>query len=459
LCNGVNSREGSQKDPVYGYDHTRWIVARQGVPINERKFFDEVNASMQSSPDNGALTGVHVLDLSQVMAGPFCTMLLGDMGADVIKVESPKGDSSRQMSGSTGTESPGYWAVNRNKRGIVVNLRDPRGVEICRRLAKWADILVENFRPGTLDRLGLGYDALRLSNPGLIYASVSGYGQTGPYAARGGFDLVAQGESGIMSVTGMPGSPPVKCGLPLCDLGAGLFITYAILCAYIQRTRTGVGQRVDTSLLEAGVALSVWEATEYFTTGESPQPTGSAHRMSAPYQAFRCRDGYITIGGANQRVWERLCRALGQEQLLSRPEFSTDNDRTRNRDELAKIIEAITQTRLRAHWLRVLEDAGVPCGQINTYPEVFTHPQVLARDMLQYINHPVGGRIAQLGPAVKSSVSPPKIRRPAPRLGEHTAEVLQEFAYTPEQISPLEKEGVIVLCPSPSTSQTQSPGS
>lgn len=414
---------------------------------------------MPSPVDSGALIGVRVLDLSQVMAGPFCTMLLGDMGADVIKVESPRGDSTRQMSGSLGMESPSFWAVNRNKRGIVVNLRDPRGVEICRRLASRADILVENFRPGTLTRLGLGYDTLRVTNPGLIYGSISGYGQTGPYAPRGGFDLVAQGESGIMSVTGMPGGPPVKCGLPLCDLGAGLFLTYGILSAYIQRLRTGVGQHVETSLLEAGVALSVWEATEYFTTGEIPQPTGSAHRMSAPYQAFRCRDGYITIGGANQRSWERLCRAIGLEALLSRQEFSTDGDRANRRDELAKIIETVTKTQPRSHWLRVLEKAEVPCGSINTYPEVFTHPQVLARDMLQYIDHPVGGRIAQLGPAVKFSGSPGQIRRPAPRLGEHTKEVLRELAYTPEQISPLAKEGVITLCPSPSTSETLSPGS
>lgn len=406
---------------------------------------------MQKSVDSGALMGVKILDLSQVMAGPFCTMLLADMGAQVIKVEPPQGDSSRRMRGSVGTESPGYWAVNRNKRGVVLNLRDPQGVEICRRLASRADILVENFRPGTMKRLGLGYETLRAMNPGLIYASISGYGQTGPYAERGGFDLVAQGESGIMSVTGFPGTAPVKCGIPICDLGAGLFSVYAILCSYIQRARTGVGQHVETSLLEAGVALSVWEATEYFTTGETPQPTGSAHRMSAPYQAFQCRDGYITIGGANQRSWERLCVALGLQKLLSRRKFATDADRVRHRDELAKLIETVLRKKPRAHWLRVLEEAGVPCGPINTYPEVLTHPQVLAREMVQYINHPVGGRITQLGPAVKFSESPAKIRRPAPRLGEHTAEVLQELDYSPEQISSLAKEGVITLCPSPST--------
>lgn len=405
-----------------------------------------------SSPS--ALAGVRVLDFSQVMAGPYCTMLLADMGAEVIKVEPPEGDSSRRLGAYRDArlqnESPGYWAVNRNKRGIVVNLKDARGVEICRSLAAHTDILVENFRPGTLGRLGLGFEDLRPLNPSLIYASVSGYGQTGPLAHRGGFDLVAQGESGVMSVTGLPDSTPVKCGIPVCDLGAGLLVTYAILCAYIHRSRTGEGQRVETSLLEAGIALSVWEATEYFTTGQAPKPTGSAHRMSAPYQAFQCQDGYITIGGANQRTWVRLCQALGLSSLMDRPEFAEDSDRVRHRAPLVEAIEAITVQHPRAHWLRVLEEAGVPCGPINTYPEVFAHPQVIARGMAQEIDHPAGGRIRQIGPAVKCSMTPSAIRRPAPRLGEHTAEVLKDAGYTAGQIDALDREGVISLCPFPS---------
>lgn len=409
-----------------------------------------VVCDMQTGGDRSALAGVRVLDLSQVMAGPYCTMLLADMGADVIKVEPPEGDSSRRLGAGLEGESPSYWAVNRNKRGIGVNLKDPRGIEICHRLAASADILVENYRPGTLDRLGLGYERLRPLNPGLIYASVSGYGQTGPFAHRGGFDLVAQGESGIMSVTGTPGAPPVKCGVPVCDLGAGLFVTYAILCAYIHRSRTGEGQRVDTSLFEAGIALSVWEATEYFTTGRAPLPTGSAHRLTAPYQAVRCQDGSITIGAATQRTWERLCGGMGLEALLDRPEFATDADRVRHRQALGEIIEAVTVQQPRAHWLRVLEEAGVPCGAVNTYPDVFAHPHTLARDMMQEIDHPVGGRIKQLGPAVKCSGTPARIHRRAPLLGEHTSQVLAELGYTPEQIDALTKEGVIHQCPSPS---------
>ncbi len=409
---------------------------------------------MATESTAGALTGVHVLDFSQVMAGPYCTMLLGDMGANVIKVEPPEGDSSRQMGVRQEKrgekESPAYWAVNRNKRGIAVNLKDPRGVDICRRLAAGTDIVIENFRPGTLDRLGLGYEDLRPLNSGLIYASVSGYGQSGPQAHRGGFDLVAQGESGIMSVTGTRGSPPMKSGIPVCDLGAGLFVTYAILCAYVHRCRTGEGQRVDTSLLEAGIALSVWEATEYFTTGLAPQPTGSAHRLSAPYQAFRCRDGYITIGAANQRTWERFCRIMRLDALLEDPEFATDADRVRHHESLAQTIEAITIQAPCSHWLRTLEDAGVPCGPINTYPEVFTDPHVIARGMVQEIEHPVGGRIKQIGPAAKCSRTPAGIRRPAPRLGEHTAEVLEEIGYAPGEVESLAGEGVIRLCPSPS---------
>ena len=386
-----------------------------------------------------------VIDCSQVMAGPFCTMLLADLGADVIKVEPPSGDSTRQMPGPGGGESPSYWALNRNKRGMVINLKHQAGVEIVRTLAATADVFVENFRPGVMDSLGLGYPVLAAQHRGLIYASISGFGQHGPYAARGGFDLVAQGMSGIMSVTGDAGLPPMKCGLPITDLGAGLFATYAILAAYAYRQRTGEGQHIDTSLLEAGIALSVWEAAEYWSGRGIPQPMGSAHRMSGPYQAIRCADGYITLGAASQRTWERLCQALGRPELMTRPEFATDGDRVRHRRELVPLIEEITRAKPMQHWLDMLEDAGVPCGPILNYAQVFDDPHVRHRGMVQQLDHPVGGRINQLGPPVKLSATPARLRRPAPTFGQHTAEILAELGYDGATVNRLAAEGAVVL--------------
>jgi len=390
-----------------------------------------------------ALEGIRIIDLSQVMAGPFCTMLLGDLGADVIKVEPPAGDTTRQMAGAAGHESPGFWAVNRNKRGIVVDLKDPRGVEVVRDLARTGDVFVENFRPGVMAGFGLDYESLSAINPRLVYLSISGFGQTGPYAPRGGFDLVAQAMSGIMSVTGEAGLPPVKCGLPITDLGAALFGAYGVLAALLYRGRTGHGQHIDTSLLDAGVALSVWEAAEYWSGRGVPQPTGSAHRMSAPYQAIRCADGYITVGAANQRTWERLCGVLGRPDLLERLEFATDAGRVAHRVELAKILEDTLVTKPANHWLEALTRADVPCGPILNYEQVFNDPHVRARGLVQQTVHPVGGRINQLGPAVKLSVSPAVIGLPAPVFGEHTAGILKELGYDADRINTLADTGVV----------------
>jgi crotonobetainyl-CoA:carnitine CoA-transferase CaiB-like acyl-CoA transferase len=400
---------------------------------------------MRGSQMKQVLGGVRVLDFTQVMAGPFCSMLLGDLGADVVKVEPPDGDTTRRMGTRHGRESTGFWAVNRNKRGIVLNLKDSRGQKIVRALVAHTDILVENYRPGVLDGFGLGYQDLREINPRLIYASISGFGATGPYAHKGGFDLVAQGMSGIMSITGELGMPPVKCGIPVTDLGAGLFALQAILAAYIHRLQTGEGQYIDTSLFEAGIALSIWESTQYFSTGEIPEPMGSAHRMSAPYQAIRCADGYITLGAANQRIWERFAHAIGLPELINRPEYTDDRRRVQNHHQLAEEIEVVTATQPRAYWLGVLEGVGVPCGPISNYAEVFADPQVQARGMVQEMDHPVGGRIRVLGPAAKLSETPARLYRPAPLYGEHSAEILREVGYTDTVIQLLADAGVVIL--------------
>jgi formyl-CoA transferase len=373
-----------------------------------------------------ALRGIRVLDVTQVMAGPFCAMQLCDMGADVIKVEPPGGDSSRRMAGAVGTDSPSFNAVNRGKRGIVLDLKAPHGQAAFRCLLAGADILIENYRPGVMRAFGLDYDSLAADFPGLVYASISGYGATGPDAAKGGFDLVAQGASGIMSVTGEPGGPPVKAGPPVTDLGAGLFALAAILAALHYRTRTGHGQHVETSLLEAGVALSVWEATEYFSSGRVPQPMGSAHRMSAPYQAIRCADGFITVAAANDRLFARLCGLLEHPEWASDPDYRDDTHRVQHRAALAARIEAVTVARPRTHWLALFAANDVPCGPINTYAQVFADPQVQAREMVVETDHPVLGRIKTLGAPVKMSATPAIVRRRAPLLGEHTEEVLRE---------------------------------
>jgi crotonobetainyl-CoA:carnitine CoA-transferase CaiB-like acyl-CoA transferase len=390
-----------------------------------------------------ALDGIRVLDVTQVMAGPFCAMLLADLGADVIKIEPPAGDSTRQMPGGVGSDSPSFNAVNRGKRSVGVDLKTADGREIVTRLAGTTDILIENYRPGVMDALGLGYDALSAINARLIYASISGYGQTGPDARKGGFDLIAQGVSGIMSITGEPGGPPVKAGVPLTDLGAGLFALVGILAALESRHRTGAGQRIDTSLVEAGVALSVWEATEYFAGAGVPAALGSAHRMNAPYQAIECADGYITIGAANERLFRRLCEALGHAEWMAMPEFSDNASRVRHRAALAARIESVVAGQPRAHWLALLDANEIPCGPINDYSQVFADPQLLAREMVVDVEHPTLGHLKALGSPIKMSATPPDARRRAPQLGEHTREVLDEAGYSAAEIDALVQSGAV----------------
>ena len=372
-----------------------------------------------------ALAGLRVLELSQVMAGPFCGQVLGDMGADVVKIEPPGGDSTRE---SLGTAA--FLAVNRNKRSVALDLKSPEHQAVLHRLVRDADVLLENHRPGVAARLGADWETLSELNPRLIYASVSGFGQTGPYAQRPGYDLIAQGLSGVMSVTGEPGGAPVKCGIPIGDLSAGLFCAVAILSAVVARERTGRGQRIDTSLFEGALALSVWETAELWSTGRVPQALGSAHRLTAPYQALRTADGHLTVGGNTQRLWQRLCEAIGRPELASDARFVANEDRMARRQELVAELESALASRSTGEWVSILVDAGVPCGPIHDYRQVFEDEHTQAREMEVRLEHPVEGEIRALGIPVKLSDTPGAIRRPAPLLGEHTAEVLGEVGIT-----------------------------
>lgn len=392
-----------------------------------------------------ALSGLRVLDVSQVLAGPYAAMLLGDMGADVIKVEAPgHGDLSRQMAPRISDDLSGaFLAVNRNKRGVSIDLKHADGQALLHRLAASADVLIENFRPGVATRLGIDYETLGKLNPRLVHCSISGFGQTGPYALRGSFDLVAQGMSGLMSVTGTASGEPVKCGVPITDLGAGMFATYGILAALAARERTGRGQQVDTSLFETGIGLEVWEAVEYFHTGDTPQPTGSAHRLGAPYQAFRCADGHINVGADGVRHWPVFCKTVGLPELADDPRFATNADRLAHLAELVAQIEARTSVESRAHWLSLLEEAGVPAGPINTVPEALADPQARARDMVVEVEHPTLGTLRALGPVVKLSDTPAEITKAAPDLGQHTDEVLRELGLDAGEVDTLRSEGVL----------------
>ncbi len=386
-----------------------------------------------------------ILDCTQIMAGPFCTMLLGDMGAQVIKVEKPLGgDDSRHLGQNfINGESAAFLLINRNKKSIVIDLRSDRGKDIFRRMAVKVDVVVENFRAGVMARLGLDYEALKKLNRSLIYCTISGFGSTGPYKDRGGFDLVAQGMSGIISVTGFPDSPPVKVGVPITDLNAGMYAAYGILNAYISRMKTGEGQLVDTSLLEAGIAYTVWESAEYFATGVSPSSLGSAHRLSAPYQAVKTKDDYINVGAANQNNWEKLCQALNRKDLLNDPRFAKGPDRLKNRDELISILEEILTTKESSHWLKILEDYGVPSGPIYKMAGVYDDPHVKDRNMLVEIDHPTVGKFKNIGIPVKLSQTPATIRHAPPLLGQHTDEVLASFGYSREEIKAFLDAGVV----------------
>ena len=393
-----------------------------------------------------ALEGVRVLDCSQILAGPFCSMLLADMGADVIKIEKPNGgDDTRRMGPPfIDTESAAFLAMNRNKRSIVLNFKEQSGVQAMKTLVKDADIVIENYRTGTMARLGLGYEDLKNINPGIIYCSISGFGRTGPYANRGGFDLVAQGMSGLMSITGVPDSPPVKVGVPIADMNAGMFATYGILTAYINKLRTKKGQYLEISLLEAAIAYTVWESAGYFATGDIAEPLGSSHRNSAPYQALKTKDGHINVGAPNQSNWERFANAIERSDLVTRNEFKDNASRLINRESLERELELTLTTKNSSEWLEVLEKSGVPAGPILNISEVWNDPQVEARNMKVTLDHPTAGKITNIGLAAKLYSTPGRITKPAPLLGEHTREILVDAGYSKKNIEDLIDSGAAV---------------
>src|SRR5947207_3976935 len=399
----------------------------------------------------GPIAGMRVLELAQIMAGPTCGMLLADMGADVIKVEKlPGGDDARDYREPriNGVSAP-FLVQNRNKRGIALNLKHPLGRDILLRLARDADVVTENYRRGTMEKLGVGYDVLTRVNPRLVYCAVSGYGREGPWADKGGFDLIAQGFAGLMSITGEPGGPPVKSGSPVADINAGLLATIGILAAYVHAQRTGRGQFVDTSLMEAALQQTYWHAAFHFAEGRAPGPSGSAHVLTAPYQAFRASDGWINIGGANQSNWERIAEVLGHPEWRADPRFPTNSARMQNLGALSAQISDVLATRTRAEWIAAFDVAGVPVGPVHTIGEALTHPQTLARGMVVDLHHPQAGLTRALGCPIHFSATPTQIDRPAPLLGEHTRDVLLEYGYTDEEIEAFAANCVVVDARSP----------
>lgn len=393
----------------------------------------------------GPLAGLRVLELCQIMSGPTCGLLLADLGAEVIKIEKiPGGDDSRGYRDPqvNGVSAP-FMMLNRHKRGLALDLKHARGREVLERLVQRADVLVENFRLGTMEKLGIGYENLAAVNPSLIYCAITGYGRTGPYADKGGFDLIAQGFSGLMSVTGEPGRPPVKGGNAVSDMNAGILAATGILAAYIHRLKTGQGQIVDTSLSDAALQQTYWHAAVWFATQRSPEPTGSAHLLTAPYQAFEASDGWINVGGANQANWERICDVLGHAEWRSDPRFATNGERMAHREELVDAMNAVMRRRTRTEWQSAFDAAGVPAGPVHTIGEALSHPQTLARGMVVETDHPQAGRTRGVGCPIHFSATPGPASTPPPLLGQHTRVLLREAGYAEGQIDELIEAGVV----------------
>ncbi|GAB2800138.1 CaiB/BaiF CoA transferase family protein [Streptomyces daliensis] len=393
----------------------------------------------------GALAGLRVLDLSRIMSGPFSTMALADLGADVIKIENGgTGDDTRAWGPPFQDGEAAYFlSVNRNKRSLAVDLKDPECRELVQRLARSADVVVENFRPGTADRLGLGYEEVSAANPGVVYASISGYGQTGPYRQEPGYDAIAQALSGIMSVTGEADGPPVRFGVSGADLAAGMWATIGVLAALRERDRTGAGQWVDVSLLDGQIAWLTYVAGGWFTSGEVPGRYGSAHPTIVPYQAFPTAEGHLMIAVGNDALWRRFAPAVGLDSLTEDPRFATNPDRVRNRDELLPLIEKALSARPAEEWARVLADASVPAGRINTVDQALAHPQVRARGMVTETRHPTAGDVRMVASPLKLSASPPRVRSAPPLHGEHTDGILEAMGVDGTRIAGLRARGAV----------------
>ncbi len=401
--------------------------------------------SAVGEPRAGALAGLTVLDLSRVLSGPFATMTLADLGADVVKIEQPgTGDDTRQWGPPfQGDEAAYFLSVNRNKRSLAVDLKSADGLALVRDLARRADVVVENFRPGTAARLGLGYDDLAAANPGLVYASISGYGQTGPDSHRAGYDAIAQARSGIMSVTGEADGPPVRVGVSSADLVAGMWAVIGILAALRERDRSGQGQWVDISLLDGSVSWLTYVASGYFATGTRPPRYGSAHPTIAPYQGFATKDGDLMLAVGNDAIWRRFASVAGLADLLEDPRFTTNPLRVEHRDELLPLVADAMAARTSVEWVEVLDAAGVPVGPIQTVDEVVTDPQVLARGMIGEVKHPTAGTVRTIGCPVRLTATPPQVRTAPPLLGQQTDDVLAELGVDQERLAALRASGAV----------------
>jgi formyl-CoA transferase len=407
----------------------------------------------KTSTQKRPLEGLRVLDMSRALAGPYCTMMLGDMGADVIKVERPgRGDESRNWGppfvgepyGPYPGESAYYMAINRSKRSLTVDLKSPEGQKIIREIATRSDVLVENFRTGSLEKLGLGYEDIKEVNPRLVYCSISGYGRTGPYASRPGYDFIIQAEGGIMGVTGPEEGPPYRVGVSIVDITTGMFASTAILAALRAREESGFGQLLDLSLMDSIVALLANVASNYLVGRTEPKRMGNAHFNIAPYEVFRARDRWITLGALNDRQWGMLCDFVEMPELKDDPRFADNHSRVTNREELAEILNRVFSTRDAEEWLGMLQQAGIPSGPINAVQDVFNHPQREARELVQYIQHPTAGEVAFPGFPYKFSETPAQLLRPPPMLGEHTNEVLIGLlGYSKQKVASLKEAGII----------------